>query len=160
MLWRSWHVILVYSEWKPYTRRHQSARRSDELSRPGWMVGYRFGYPEDVLLFSMMIIHIDQWTVLYHNSMYSIYAIDSNKRFLISLLPEHVVVNCPDICERGNFETFIKPIIEIDVWFAIRCIKHHINIYPDSEVHGTNMGSIWVWQDPDRPHVGHRNLTI
>ena len=85
MLWRSWHVILVYSEWKPYTRRHQSARRSDELSRPGWMVGNRFGYPEDVLIFSMMIIHIDQWTVLYHNSMYSIYAIDSNKRFLISL---------------------------------------------------------------------------
>ena len=41
------------------------ARLSDWLSRPGWMVGYRLGYPEDshqggVLVSSMMMIHIDE----------------------------------------------------------------------------------------------------
>ena len=32
--------------------------------------------------------------------------------------------------------------------------------YPDSKVHGANMGSTWGWQDPGGPHVGHMNLAI
>ena len=32
--------------------------------------------------------------------------------------------------------------------------------YPDSKVHGANMGSIWVRQDPGGPHVGPVNLAI
>ena len=30
----------------------------------------------------------------------------------------------------------------------------------DSNVHGANMGSIWGWQDPGEPHVGHMNFAI
>ena len=32
--------------------------------------------------------------------------------------------------------------------------------FPDSKVHGANMGSIWGRQDPDGPHVGPMNLAI
>ena len=32
--------------------------------------------------------------------------------------------------------------------------------YPDSKVHGVNMGPTWGAQDPDGPHVGHVNLAI
>ena len=32
--------------------------------------------------------------------------------------------------------------------------------YPDSKVHGANMGSTWGRQDPGRPHVGPMNLAI
>ena len=32
--------------------------------------------------------------------------------------------------------------------------------YPDSKVHGDNMGPILGRQDPDGPHVGHMNLAI
>ena len=33
-------------------------------------------------------------------------------------------------------------------------------MYPDSKVHGDNMGTIWGRQDPDGPHVGPMNLAI
>ena len=32
--------------------------------------------------------------------------------------------------------------------------------YPDSKVHGANMGPIWGQQDPGGPHVGPMNFTI
>ena len=32
--------------------------------------------------------------------------------------------------------------------------------YPDSEVHGANMGPTWVLSAPDGPHFGPMNLTI
>ena len=32
--------------------------------------------------------------------------------------------------------------------------------YPDSKVHGANMGPTWVLSAPDGPHVGHMNLAI
>ena len=32
--------------------------------------------------------------------------------------------------------------------------------YPDSKLHGANMGPIWGRQDPGGPHVGPVNLTI
>ena len=32
--------------------------------------------------------------------------------------------------------------------------------YPDSKVHGANVGPIWGRQDPGGPHVGHMNLAI
>ena len=34
------------------------------------------------------------------------------------------------------------------------------NGFPDSKVHGANMGLIWVRQDPGGPHVGPMNLAI
>ena len=33
-------------------------------------------------------------------------------------------------------------------------------VYPDSKVHGANMGPIWGRQDPDGPHVGPINFAI
>ena len=32
--------------------------------------------------------------------------------------------------------------------------------YPDSKVHGANMGSTWVPSTPDGPHAGPMNLAI
>ena len=32
--------------------------------------------------------------------------------------------------------------------------------YPDSKVHGANMGPIWGRQDPGGPHVGPMNFAI
>ena len=32
--------------------------------------------------------------------------------------------------------------------------------YPDSKVHGANMGPIWGQQDPGGPHVGPMNFAI
>ena len=32
--------------------------------------------------------------------------------------------------------------------------------YPDSKVHGANMGPPWGQQDPDGPHVGPMNFAI
>ena len=34
------------------------------------------------------------------------------------------------------------------------------NDYPDSKVHGANMGPVWGRQDPDGPHVGPMNFAI
>ena len=36
----------------------------------------------------------------------------------------------------------------------------HLQSYPDSKVHGANMGPIWVLSAPDGPHVGTMNLAI
>ena len=32
--------------------------------------------------------------------------------------------------------------------------------FPDSKVHGTNMGPLWGRQDPGGPHVGPMNFAI
>ena len=34
------------------------------------------------------------------------------------------------------------------------------NLYPDSKVHGANMGPTWVLSAPDGPHVGPMKLAI
>ena len=34
------------------------------------------------------------------------------------------------------------------------------NVYPDSKVHGANMGPTWVLSAPDGPHVAPMNLAI
>ena len=38
------------------------------------------------------------------------------------------------------------------------CLTH--SNYPDSKVHGANMGHIWGRQDPGGPHVGPMNFAI
>ena len=43
--------------------------------------------------------------------------------------------------------------------FVMLCYMTYVT-YPDSEVHGTNMGPTWVRQDPGGTHVGHINLDI
>ena len=39
------------------------------------------------------------------------------------------------------------------------CITYH-KAFPDSEVHGANMGPTWALSAPDGPHVGPMNLAI
>ena len=39
-------------------------------------------------------------------------------------------------------------------------IQWHLKIYPDSKIHGANMGPTWVLSAPDGPHVGPMNLAI
>ena len=39
-------------------------------------------------------------------------------------------------------------------------LSYNIENYPDSKVHGANMGPNWGWQDPGGPHVDHVNLAI
>ena len=41
-----------------------------------------------------------------------------------------------------------------------RCTSTVWNHFPDSKVHGANMGSIWVRKDPGEPHVGPMNFAI
>ena len=38
--------------------------------------------------------------------------------------------------------------------------KHIFDHYPDTKVHGANMGPMWGRQDPGGPHVGPMNLAI
>ena len=35
-----------------------------------------------------------------------------------------------------------------------------LNQFPDSKVHGANMGPTWVLSAPDGPHVGPMNFAI
>ena len=39
-------------------------------------------------------------------------------------------------------------------------INSYIGNYPDSIVHGANIGPTWVLSAPDGPHVGPMNLAI
>ena len=43
--------------------------------------------------------------------------------------------------------------------FALLLISH-MDSFPDSKVHGANMGPIWGRQDPGGPHVGPMNFAI
>ena len=45
-----------------------------------------------------------------------------------------------------------------DLWIEGCC--HSLNSFPDSKVHGANMGTTWVLSTPDGPHVGPMNLAI
>ena len=40
------------------------------------------------------------------------------------------------------------------------CSTPYILPYPDSKVHGANMGPTWVLSAPDGPHVGPMNLAL
>ena len=47
------------------------------------------------------------------------------------------------------------------LWFtSIEWIQTKINGYPDSKVHGANMGPTWVLSAPEGLHVGPMNLAI
>ena len=39
-------------------------------------------------------------------------------------------------------------------------VSKTLGTYPDSKVHGANMGPTWGRQDPGGPYVGHMNLAI
>ena len=67
-------------------------------------------------------------------------------------------------------------VVSVIVWGTRTCIRRkqvhgtyqcprwliwfYVQYYPDSKVHGANMGPIWGRQDPGGPHVGPMNLAI
>ena len=55
----------------------------------------------------------------------------------------------------GNIAAF-----EIGVWMRVITCHSFVNVvaYPDSKVHGANIGPIWGRQDPSGPHVGSMNF--
>ena len=54
--------------------------------------------------------------------------------------------------KRRKYVSFPAAII-CQIWYLSET-------YPDSKVHGANMGSTWGRQDPGGPHVGPMNLVI
>ena len=47
------------------------------------------------------------------------------------------------------------------VWrLIVKSSYHVLLVYPDSKIHGANMGPIWGRQDPGGPHVDPMNLAI
>ena len=51
--------------------------------------------------------------------------------------------------------------INNDAWIASLLLQCPcLQSFPDSKIHGANMGPIWVLSAPDGPHVGARNHAI
>ena len=45
-------------------------------------------------------------------------------------------------------------------WFVAYLAQMHFEAYPDSKIHGANMGPIWGRQVPGGPYVGPMNFAI
>ena len=60
------------------------------------------------------------------------------------------VVPCHSICS--------DVLVASTDWATHRCIPR--GVIPDSKVHGSSMGPIWYWQDPDGPLVGPMNFAV
>ena len=67
-----------------------------------------------------------------------------------------ILVRHPNSCRCCNCTT-----AEPNYCFWSSLFWHRQQIcYPDSKVHGANMGPIWGWQGPGGHHVGPMNLAI
>ena len=66
------------------------------------------------------------------------------------------------LVQRGEQSTMFPKVSIFKITILFVNDKQHIieDIYPDSKVHGANMGPIWVLSAPDGPHVGPMNLAI
>ena len=57
----------------------------------------------------------------------------------------------------------ISPVLH-DTYYNDKVVHNRLSLtkanYPESKVHGTNMGPTWVLSAPDGPHVGPMNLAI
>ena len=73
-----------------------------------------------------------------------------------------------DTSNRAQWVTHVKGMPIFGTWgvfhfentFITRNKLGHNDAYPDSKVHGVNMGPTWVLSAPDGPHVGPMNLDI
>ena len=61
--------------------------------------------------------------------------------------------------EQNLTESGIRILIG-DMRISMLFHADYLVIYPDSKVHGANMGPTWVLSAPDVPHVGPTNLAI
>ena len=64
-----------------------------------------------------------------------------------------VACQVPFLAEIGNIPVYVK-VNDQDFMTA----HFLVGRFPDSNVHGANMGPIWGWQDPGGPHVGPISL--
>ena len=65
------------------------------------------------------------------------------------------IVSCPSYLHNGNTHTWWN-----GLWVVMLLHTVHTKNYPESKVHGANMGPSWGRQDPDGPHVGPMNFAI
>ena len=57
-----------------------------------------------------------------------------------------------------NWKYWLNHDVGIENWFSMW--RPILAPYPDSKVHGANMGPTWVLSAPGRPHAGPINLAI
>ena len=80
------------------------------------------------------------------------------------------IANCLTCCRRRFDLIFVVPVSQSFFllkhktfhsrkWWAVPDYVQHWP-YPDSKVHGANLGPTWVLSAPDGPHVGSMNLAI
>ena len=62
-----------------------------------------------------------------------------------------------NICESSSTAQSVLCLVVSDAESVMCEVKHH---YPDSKVHGANMGPTWVLSSPGGPRVGPTNLAI
>ena len=61
---------------------------------------------------------------------------------------------------RGVFSSFVR-LSDKTTWYVLSVTLFQVCIgFPDSKVHGANMGPIWNRQDQGGPHVGPMNFAI
>ena len=53
-----------------------------------------------------------------------------------------------------------KIITILGTQFSVTVSYRQLSVYPDSKVHGANMGPIWGRQDPGGSHVGPMDFAI
>ena len=63
-------------------------------------------------------------------------------------------------CRIKCFSIVLGHFVNRTLFWLVLCIKMTNHIYPDSKVHGVNMGPIWGQQDPGGPHVGPMNFVM
>ena len=63
--------------------------------------------------------------------------------------------------DNGCSKAFSTRIDIVDISSKLNSILTQcVRVYPDSKVHGANMGPIWGRQEPGGPHVGPMNFAI
>ena len=82
------------------------------------------------------------------------------------------LLNCGHLQQPQCYKFYIE-VSSVQALIISRCSKNgsimerqqcnpslRLHHYPDSKVHGANMGPIWSRQDPGGPHVGPMNFAI
>ena len=84
--------------------------------------------------------------------------------------PTWKYVICEGACTRKSLTSFRACVSSVkrfmlSLWVSFTVLTNiswyrPVHKYPDSEVHGANMGPTWVLSAPDGPHVGPMYLAI
>ena len=128
------------------------------------------------LMFSLILAWTNDWT----NSRYARDMRRHCANYGVAVLHQHCLYIVYKIYSSECFTFWccgLLPILGWFVWFTYphslrlfinaegitclsKCQRSKLRTYPDSKVHGANMGPTWVLSAPDGPHVGPMNLAI